>query len=39
MLVRCMKGREHYHRHPIVSARKPPTGPPRLRPVVAAMLT
>ena len=26
------------HRQPIVSARNPPTGPPRLRPVVAARL-
>lgn len=27
------------HRHPTVSASQPPTGPPRLRPVVAARLS
>lgn len=27
-----------YHRHPIASVRNPPTGPPRLRPNVMAML-
>lgn len=28
-----------YHRHPTVSVRKPPMGPPKLRPDVAAMFT
>jgi hypothetical protein len=34
-----MRKERSYHRHPMVSVSYPPIGPPRLLPVVAAMLT
>jgi hypothetical protein len=39
VLARYVLGRRFYHLHPILSVNYPPIGPPRLRPVVAAMLT